>query len=398
MNKFTKNIEDTYFPPIVEFKAEAAKRLDYSKPVFNLNQAIPNYQPPDVLKKAIRDELEKPSFCFYTFDEGIPELRDAIADSLNRTFAKKVSRPNICVVPGANNAYYSMLPVLASAGDEVILLTPYYFSHYMALKVLGIRPVEIILDPSAQDATSMLQAFSLPYEKIEAAITAKTKAVVFVNPCNPTGKSYTQAEVDKLYEICRKKKIYLVSDEVYSCFHDSYPRSASVLNNNAFPEYCVCINSFSKTYSITGLRVGFICASEEFIYHFIKVQDSNVVCVSTLSQAAALAGLKFADEWLNEKIVFLRNKKEKFVNLFEKSVSSFKIVSSGSFFVYLNYANRSIKAKELCFKMMEKENIIALPGEYFGSDQDYAIRLALGNLLENEIEPIIERLARITWG
>jgi len=387
MNEFTKNIEDVYFPPIVKFKEEAAKRLDHSKPIFNLNQAIPNYQPPDVIKKAIREELEKPSFCFYTFDEGIPELREAIADSLNSTFIKKVSRSNICVVPGANNGYYSILPVIASSGDEVILLTPYYFNHYMSLKIAGIKPVEIILDPA--------DSFSLPYDKIESSVTDKTKAIVFVNPCNPTGRSYSQQEVDKLFDICRKKKIYLISDEVYSCFHDSYPKSASVLNNNAFPEYCVCINSFSKTYSITGLRAGFIVASEEFIYHFTKVQDSNVVCVSTLSQAAALAGIRYAGEWLKERIVFSRNKKEKFIHLFKKSGTKFKMVSFGSFFIYLNYDDHSIKAKDLCFMMMEKENIVTLPGEYFGSCQDYAIRLALGNLQESEIEPVIEKLAKI---
>jgi aspartate/methionine/tyrosine aminotransferase len=280
-----------------------------------------------------------------------------------------------------------MLPVIASAGDEVILLTPFYFNHYMSLKIAGIKPVEIILDP--------LEQFALPYDKIEKAITEKTKAVVFVNPCNPTGRSYTQAEVDKLYEICRKKKIYLVSDEVYSCFHDSYPKSASVLNNSAFPEYCVCINSYSKTYSITGLRVGFVTASEEFIYQFTKIQDSNVVCVSTLSQAAALAGIKYAGEWLEEKILFSRNKKEKFINLFKASGSKFKIVSSGSFFIYLNYDDHSIKAKDLCFMMMEKENVVTLPGEYFGSAQDYAIRLALGNLQESEVEPVIQKLAKI---
>ena len=388
MNKFTGNIEGVYYPPIVKFKEEAAKRLNHSKHIFNLNQAVPNYQPPDVIKKAIREELEKPSFCFYTFDEGITELREAIAGSLGRLFTKKIAYSNICVVPGANNGYYSILPVIASAGDEVILLTPFYFNHYMSLKIAGIKPVEIILDPA--------DSFSLPYDKIESSITDKTRAVVFVNPCNPTGRSYSQPEVDRLYEICRKKKIYLVSDEVYSCFHDSYPKPASVLNNKAFPEYCVCINSYSKTYSITGLRAGFITASEEFIYHFTKVQDSNVVCVSTLSQAAALAGIKYAEEWLNEKILFSKNKKEKFVKLFNQSGSKFKIASSGSFFIYLNYDEHSIKAPDLCYKMIEEENIVTLPGEYFGSGQDYAIRISLGNLQESEIEPVIEKLAKIS--
>ena len=388
MDRFTQKIEDVFFPPIVKFKAEAAKRLDYSKPILNLNQAIPNYQPPVVIKEAIKNELDNPSFCFYTFDEGVPQLREAVSDSLNSTYETKVKPGNICVVPGANNAFFSILPVIASAGDEVIILAPFYFNHYMSLKIAGITPVEIVLDPE--------NGFSLPYDKIISAVTEKTKALVFVNPSNPTGRSYSQVEVDTLYQICRKRKVYLISDEVYSCFHDSYPAPASVLNNPSFPDFSVCINSYSKTFSITGLRVGFIAASEDFIHHFTKVQDSNVVCVSTLSQAAALAGLKYGKEWLEEKIIFSREKKDKFLKYFRESGSTFfSIVSSGSFFVYLNFKDRSIKAPQLCYSMMETENLVTLPGEYFGSGQDYAIRLALGNLHEHEIAPAVEKLARI---
>jgi len=387
MDRFTQKIEEVFFPPIVKFKAEAAKRLDYTKPVLNLNQAIPNYQPPDVIKKAIRDELDNPAFCFYTFDEGIPQLRDAIAESLNSTYLQKVERNNICVVPGANNGYFSILPVIASSGDEIILLTPFYFNHYMSLKIAGIKPVEIVLNPES--------GFQIPYDEISGAITEKTRAVVFVNPCNPTGRSYKQEEVDRLYQLCRSRKIYLISDEVYSVFHDDYPAPASVLNNPAFPDYSVCINSYSKTFSITGLRVGFITASEDFIHHFTKVQDSNVVCVSSLSQAAALAGLRYGQEWLEEKIIFSREKKENFIRLFNQSGSRFRIVSSGSFFIYLNYTDHSLKAPDLCYKMMEMENIVTLPGEYFGSGQDYAIRLALGNLHEHEVETAVEKLAKI---
>lgn len=387
MREFSENIEDVYFPPIVKFKEEAAKRLDYLKPVLNLNQAIPNYPPPDVIKKAIIDETEKSSYCFYTFDEGTPELRQAVADSRNSIFKRKISTENICVVSGANNGFFSAVPVIASAGDEVILLTPFYFNHYMTLKIAGIRPVEVILDPD--------EGFALPFERIEKAITDRTRALVFVNPSNPTGKSYSQDDVDMLYSICLKHNIYLISDEVYSCFHDMYPAPSSVLNNTNFPERCVCINSFSKTYSMTGLRAGFVVSSKEFIRHFTKVQDSNVVCVSTLSQAAALAGILHGKEWLEEKIAFSRAKKEKFVKLFLESGSSFRIVSSGPFFVYLDIPDKKITAPELCFLMMEKENIVTLPGKYFGSSQDYAIRLALGNLHEHEIEMAVEKLSKI---
>lgn len=386
MDKFTKNIEDTYFPPIVKFKEEAAKRLDKTKPILNLNQAIPNYPPPDVMKKAITEELDNPLFPFYTFDEGIIPLREAIAESVASEYAFKPTIRNICVVPGANNGYFSSIPVIASAGDEVILLTPFYFNHYMTLKMVGIKPVEVILDSN--------ESFPLDFEKIEKAITEKTKALVFVNPSNPTGKSYSQDEVDKLYALCRKQNIYLISDEVYSYFHDAYPAPASVLNNPAFPHMCIRITSFSKTYSITGLRSGYITASEDFIKQFTKVQDSNVVCVSTLSQAASLAGIKYGDGWLKEKIAFSHRKKEKFVSLFKQAGSKFRISSSGAFFVYLDCSSIGIDGETLCYKMMEEENIVTLPGIYFGSKQEYAIRLALGNLQESEVEKAVEKLSK----
>ena len=385
MNKYTERIIDIYDPPIVKFKAEAEKRIDRSKPVINLNQAVPSYPAPDEITEAVRKEIEKPSYSFYTKDEGTDILRKRISEEINRMYSVNTDMDNICVTSGANNAFYSVLPVIAESGDEIIIFTPYYFNHYMSIKAYGIKPVEVPLDAE--------NSFSVPFDILEDKISSKTKAAVFVNPSNPTGRSYSIEEIKKLHEFCKSKNIYLISDEVYTHFHDSYPDQGSVIRLDDFLESrTVCINSFSKAYSITGLRAGFITASEDFIKQFIKIQDSNIICVSSLAQTAAYAGMEKCSLWLNEKIEMMKSKKELFLELFNGKESMFRIVSSGSFFLYLNY-DEDIGSEELCYSMIEKDNIIALPGTCFGSDQKKALRLALGNVEMNNIPFTVEKLS-----
>ena len=384
MDKYTDRIKGIYEPPIVKYKAEAEKRIDRSKPVINLNQAVPSYPAPDEIKAAIRSEIEKPSYSFYTKDEGTDVLRIRISEELNSMFSVKTVMENICVTSGANNAFYSILPVIAESGDEIIIFTPYYFNHYMSLKAYGIVPVEVPLDAENN--------FSIPYDLLQKKINGRTRGIVFVNPSNPTGRSYSMDDIIKLHSICSEKNIYLISDEVYTHFHDDYPGQGSVLRlEDFFTSKTVCINSFSKTYSITGLRAGFITASEGFIKQFIKIQDSNIICVSSIAQTAAFAGMEKCSLWLKNKISLMRRKKEIFLDLFSKKESMFRIVSSGSFFIYLNY-EADIECEKLCYLMIEKENIISLPGTCFGSGQNKALRLALGNVDTEDIPFVVEKL------
>ena len=384
MNKYTEKIMNIYDPPIVIFKAEAEKRIDKSKPVINLNQAVPSYPAPDEITEAVRMKIEKPSYSFYTKDEGTDLLRKRIAEEINSMYSVNTVMENFCVTSGANNAFYSILPVIAESGDEIIIFTPYYFNHYMSIKAYGIKPVEVPLDPENR--------FSIPFNILENKINSKTKAVVFVNPSNPTGRSYSMEEIESLHEFCKSKNIFLISDEVYTHFHDSYPQQGSVLRlDDFFSSKTVCINSFSKTYSITGLRAGFITASEDFIRQFMKIQDSNIICVSSLAQAAAYAGMEKCSEWLDGKIKMMKQKKELFLDLFSRKESMFRIVSSGSFFLYLNF-DENISSDELCYLMIEKDNIISLPGTFFGSDQKKAVRIALGNVDMDDIPFTVDKL------
>ena len=388
MSNFPENISSLYVPPIWKFKNLANKYINSEKKIYDLNQAVPNYLPPDTIKEALKRELDSKTYPFYTTDEGLLELREAISSEFADLYDNKIVSNNICTVAGANNAFYSVISTVCKAGDEIILLSPYYFNHYMAAKILSVEPVEVLLDEKTN--------FALLFDEIKGAISSKTRAIVFVNPSNPTGVSYSQADVDKLYELCQRNKIYLISDEVYNYFHSSYPKPASVINCCNFTEYSVSIHSYSKTFSLTGFRVGFIVASETFLNHFLKVQDTNIICAPRIAQIAALEGLKKAKSWLNEKINDMWDREKAFVKCFKQKTSCFSLLSSGAFFIYLKF-DIETKAEDLCLSFVRDENIVMLPGAYFGSRQERTIRIALGNITFEEMPTVIDKIHNYSY-
>lgn len=382
--KYSRNLVDLYSPPICKFKELACEKLDKKKKIYDLNQAVPNYLPPENIKMALREALEDTTYPYYTAGEGFTQFREAICEELNLLYDPVLSVENIFVVAGANNAFYSLLPGIAGPGDEIILISPYYFNHHMAAIIYGVKPVEAFSDAE--------EGFKLPIENIRQKLSKQTKAVVLVNPSNPTGRSYSQAEINELINLCVGNGIFLISDEVYNYFHDDYPNPASVINrfdsNKEDSEFIVSIHSYSKTFSLTGLRVGFLVAHKALLNIFAKVHDTNIISAPSIAQLAALEGLNSSKSWLEDKIAMMRRRLKVFEREFRQKKSMFKISSSGSFFVYLKHAF-SNTSYEICENLAEKENLIMLPGEFFGSGQEKAIRIALGNLDEENIENVV---------
>ncbi|MFH2203324.1 MAG: aminotransferase class I/II-fold pyridoxal phosphate-dependent enzyme [Elusimicrobiota bacterium] len=377
---FPDNIAELYFPPICDFKRFASLALDSAAKVYDLSQAVPGYPPPESIRSALIRALESEDYYPYTPDEGLPELRAAIAKELRRLYSHAPGPDSICVTAGANNAFFSTLAALAEPGDEVVFLAPYYFNHYMTARILRLKPVAAALN--ARDG------YALDVGKIRPLLGPKTKALVLVNPSNPTGKSYAQADVDALFALCAERGVVLISDEVYNYFHDDYPRPASVLNIANFAEHAVSIHSYSKTFSLTGFRIGFVAAAPVFLRQFLKVHDSNVICAPRIGQLAAAAGLRDAGGWLRDRIAQLRQRVAAFRTAFAARESAFRIASAGAFFVYLNF-DLPATAEEVGRGFVEKSNTILLPGSFFGPGQEGALRLALGSVQERDIPEVV---------
>ena len=384
--KYSRSVEELYYPPICEFKGLAAKLLKQDLPIFDLNQAVPDYLPPDTIKQALISSVENKMFPYYTPDEGLPAFRKSVLKELSNLYECSISENQLVAVAGANNGFFSVLGTIAEAGDEIILLSPYYFNHFMASRIFGVEPILIVQNPE--------ENFPIPMEEIEKNINKKTRAIVLVNPSNPTGRSYSQEEINKLYTLCKTEGILLISDEVYNYFHIDYPKPASVLNVPQFWENSVAIHSYSKTFSLTGYRIGFVVAGENFIHQFMKVHDTNLICAPRIGQLLAIEGLCTGKTWLENKISMLKQRLELFTEAMNKKSSLFRIVSSGAFFVYVKYDRADKDCIEVCKELMRKENIVALPGSFFGPGQESFIRFALGNISEQKIPELVNKLHR----
>jgi len=381
--RFPRQIRELYHPPICEFKKEAAARLDPKKRVWDLSQAVPGYPPPEQVREAVSAALDKPGYGSYTEDEGMPELRAAIAEELAGLYRAAPPASGICVTAGANNAFFSTLCALAEAGDEIILLAPYFFNYFMAAEILGLRTKVLTLDAG--------NGFNIPLDKLSSLISEKTKAAVLVNPSNPTGRSYTQAEVDAVFQLCRDRGVVLICDEVYNYFHDDFPRPASVMNIDGYGGSAVAIHSYSKTFSMTGFRVGFASGSDAFLEQFLKVHDTNVICAPRISQEAALAGLRGPRDWLTDKAAMMRERVEAFRKALPKD-GPFRVAAAGAFFVYLDF-DLETDDRTLCLDIISKQNMVLLPGSLFGPGQENCLRLALGGVDAEDIPEVAAKLA-----
>lgn len=369
-------------PPIVDIKKKLFGICDPKK-LINLSQAVPSYPMPELIKKELTGKFCD-EFSFYTQDQGLEELRQELC-SLHNIDGVNVVPSQIMISAGANQGMFSVFTALFKAGDRVALPVPYYFNYDMALRMLNIEPVYYFLEEH--------KGFRFEFKSFDKSILKKCKAVVLVNPNNPTGAEYDIEELKLLYSECARRGVILISDEAYGFFSDKGYPGSSLLSHIKSLDKLVIVNTFSKTFSITGFRVGYTIASENLIKEILKVQDTVIICAPMISQIAALTGLRYCSSWLRERTQMIKENVAEFTRSFAQAGSSFKIASCGNFFAYLKHPYEDKSAEEVAFMLAEKHNIITLPGPIFGPKQERFIRLAFGNLKGNEqILQLVERL------
>ncbi len=369
-------------PPIVDFKKKLIGLCDRQK-VIDLVQAVPSYPMSHKIKEELTNNFSD-SFSFYSPGQGLDELKQAIC-SLHNVNGVKITPSQVIISAGANQGAFSVFTALFKAGDKVALPVPYYFNYDMALKMLGIEPVYYYLDEA--------NGFKFEFDSFDKRILDKCKGIIVVNPNNPTGAEYDVKELKKLYSECVKKGVTLISDEAYGYFSElGYP-NISMLNNVNSLDNLVIVNTFSKTFSLTGFRVGYTIATEKLLKEIAKVHDTVVVCAPRISQIAALTGLNCCSEWLNEKTKFIQNNIVEFKKLFATADTKYELACCGNFFAYIKHPYEDKTAEEVAFLLAEKANIMTLPGSIFGPKQERFIRLAFGNLQgKDQILQLVERL------
>ncbi len=384
--KFSINphIREVNFPPIAEVRDwVAALRHPQDRPLIDLCQAVPAYPPATQLVAHLRDLLDDPALYRYSPDEGLPEVREGLSRYYRARYGAHATADHFCLTIGASQAFWLAIVTLCRPGDEVVVAVPYYFDHVMALDMLGIRCVFVPFDE---------ESGGLPDPRALASrINARTRALLLVTPSNPTGAVAPLETLDEIFQLARKNDVALILDETYGAFIADGSRPHNLFTHADWGDHFIHIASFGKTFALTGLRAGLLAASPDFLHQALKAQDSMAVCAPRITQKAILYGIEHLDDWVAGNRALMRDRHDLFVRKFTEGSNPFRLVASGNFFAWVRHPFIGHTGRQVSRLLLEEAGVLTLGGEIFGPGLAAYLRIALGNLGEDQIGEAVRR-------
>lgn len=371
-------------------KAKAMKAA--GEPVVSFGVGEPDFNTPQNIIDAAKSALDK-GYTKYTPSSGLLPLRKAVCDKFKKDNGLDYEPSQIIVSDGAKHSIFNACYALVEAGDEVIIPAPFWLTYPEVVKVCGGVPVYI--DCKKEDK------FKFTPAQLEAAITPRTKMLIFNSPSNPTGAVYTESEVRAIAGVCEKYGIFVLSDEIYEklCYNGVKPFSIAACSEK-MKELTVTVNGVSKTYAMTGWRVGYLAAPEDVAKAIDSFQSHATSNACSISQYATIEALASPESEVQKMVDVFAVRREKMLKLIEKIDGVSAVEPDGAFYVMLvtgGLYGKSYRGKKIdgsiAFSdaLLEGEKVATVPGISFGADD--CVRLSY-SLSEADIEEGLARIAR----
>ncbi len=374
-------------PPIPEAQSWLSAYDGAHGPPINLSQAVPGSPPPDPLLARLAEAAGSADAARYGAIEGDLALRSAYASHVADLYGAHLGPENVAITSGCNEAFAVAAMLVAQAGDNVLVPTPWYFNHQTTLAMMGIAPRPLPglapngFVPRAQDA--------------EALIDARTRAIALVTPNNPTGAIYPAETIAAFARLCRERGVWLILDETYRDFRAEPGAPHGLLARGSEEEdwggNVIQLYSFSKSYAVPGHRLGAMLAAPAIIREIAKILDNLQICPARAGQSALAWAIPNLGEWraTNRDDILARG------GVFRDAMSrhpAWRIESMGAYFAYLRHPFTGLGAGEVAEALARERGVLALPGSYFGPDQDDFLRVAVANAPADRIALLAERL------
>lgn len=387
MPSISPQIRATGAPPIPAARAWAARYDGRAGPAIDLTQAVPGYPPhPDLLAK-LAETAGSHATAGYGPIDGDPALREALAADMAGFYGAPIAAADIAVTAGCNLAFSMVMSVLAGPGDRVVLPTPWYFNHRMALAMQGIAAIP--LPCRAEDGF-------LPDPDHLAALlhgNAPVCALVLVTPNNPTGAVMPPALIARCAALCRGAGAWLVLDETYRDFlapEQSPPHG--LFGDAAWRGGMIHLYSFSKAYCVPGHRVGAIAAGGAFRAELLKALDTMQICAPRSAQAALTWAIAALRDWRAGNRAVMAERAEAFRRV-ASQLPGWRLDALGAYFAYLRIPAGDPDAVAVAERLAAERGLLGLPGPFFGPGQERYLRLAFANAGLAAIGQVPARLA-----
>ncbi|MFL6278733.1 MAG: pyridoxal phosphate-dependent aminotransferase [Vicinamibacterales bacterium] len=371
------------FPPfdILNQKAIALRQAGHR--VLSLGQAVPGFPPPPAALEAASLALTDPDVHRYSADAGLLSLREAICDRFREHLHVEATPDDVIVTAGGNQAFMLTALTLLDPGDDVVLAAPYFVNHEMAIRAAGGVPIEAPAEESS--------GFRPRWSDIESQLTPRTRAVILCSPSNPTGAVIERDELERtVYELSRRG-ITLISDETYLhfVFEGTHNSAASI---HAWKENVVVVGTFSKSFAMTGWRVGYVMANPRVCEQAIKIQDAMIICAPVISQKAVEAAIR--DDW-NYITRFhgeLRHRRTVLRDGIARIPALHWEPAAGGFFAFVRIPDGQ-DSEQLAAAILDRAHVVTIPGASFGRCGERFLRLSYGAAAVDELVEACSRLS-----
>jgi aspartate/methionine/tyrosine aminotransferase len=351
----------------------------------SLGQGVVSYGPPQEALDQINRFLAEPDVHKYKPVVGLPALQETIEAKLKCENGIQLgAESRIVVTAGGNMAFMNAVLALTDPGDEIILQTPYYFNHEMAITMASCRPVLVDTDENYQ----------LRPDAIRAAITPRTRAVVTVSPNNPTGAVYPEAALREVNGICRERGVCHIHDEAYEYFTYGDARHFSPGSIPGSAGHTVSLYSLSKSHGFASWRIGWMVLPERLLTAVKKIQDTILICAPVISQFAAIGALQAGAGYCREKLTAITEVRQIVLNELERIRSICQVPPADGAFYFLLRVDTTMAPMTVVERLVREHGVAVIPGSAFGMEQGCALRVAYGALEKDTAVAGIGRLVK----
>ena len=372
--------------------AKAGKLRAEGVDVVNFSAGEPDFDTPEHIKAAAVEALRK-GMTKYTDVKGIEPLREAVTQKYQREYGLSYRKEDVLISCGAKHSLYNIFQAIIAPGDEVVIPAPYWVSYSDIAVLAGGVPKFI--------ATSESTGFHMTPEQLSATLSPKTRLLVLNSPCNPTGASYNRDELLAIGRILERHDCLIVSDDIYEkIVYDNFAVHNLVALCPALRERTIIINGVSKTYAMTGWRIGYAIGPNDVISAAGKIQSQSTSNATSIAQAAALEALRGAQDEVTQMVREFAKRRDVIVEGLNRIPGIRCLKPQGAFYVFPNIAallnktanGRTLKTPcDLADYFLEKAQVAVVPGEDFGSNEH--IRFSYATAL-GDIEKGCERIAQ----
>ncbi len=329
--------------------------------VVRLGRGDPDLPTPAHIIEAAKRALDHGA-THYTHWQGQLDLREAVAEKCRRDYRVEVAADQVIITAGAQEAMYVVFQTLLDPGDEVLLADRHYTSYSRAIRLAGGVPVFV--------PTHEANNFVIDPQDVEALISPRTKLVVVVSPENPTGAVIPPDTIAALARIANEHDLMVIADDIYEKFVYEGPPHVSIASDPALGDRTIMINGFSKTYAMTGWRVGYMVVPRELVGPVQVVKHTLTICAPAVSQAAALAALEGPQDCVDEMRRIYAGRRRILLDGFEPLGMGGRW-SRGALYVYPRVPRDGESSYDFCVRVLEQANVLIFPGTAFGAGEGY---------------------------